>query len=356
MSTIAETIPYERQSDVQSNRLCGAASLAMVYRSFNKTVAQAEIWPKISRRNNLGSLSSATYLMCQDAVSRGFASLAIQVKHPLQTLRLCRERGIRAILSHRLRDDLPTGHYTVFADLDTESVVLHDPYYGPSRRLSHQKLLELWSPGYPDSEITGNVLIGVAARPAGQPAASRLCPECGTEMPASVNCAACDRPIALEPAALLGCVRPSCSARMWNYLCCPSCDYVWSFQPGSSPSQGPGQARADSEQDPWHLDRLFGELDTFCARLRSLPSTAANPEILPYLDFIQGSKEKLRLAQTEELVRRKEQQARLSQMRQHYGRKEAEILKKREDVGKPGAAPDGNALVQALLKSLGLSR
>jgi len=348
-----ETIPFERQTDAQGNRMCGAAALAMVYRSLGTTATQAEIWPRIFRRSTGGSLASATYLMCQDALHRGFASLAIQVKHPLQTLRVCRDSGIRAILSHRLREDLPTGHYTVLVDLDADDVVLHDPYYGPSRRLAQQALLDLWRPGYPDAEITGHVLIGVAARPpAGPP--SPPCPECGTVMPASVACAVCDRPIALEPSALLGCVRAGCPARMWNYLCCPSCDHVWSFQPGSPSARGEAPAAGGSEQDPWNLERLFGELDNVLARLRSLPSAAANPAVVPYLDFIQSSKERLRLAQTEEVARRRERQSRLSEMRRKYGEQEASILKKRDGTDKPGSPLDGDSLVQALLKGHGL--
>src|SRR5512140_3387987 len=94
----ASTIPYERQEDLQTNRMCGAASLSMIYRSFGETVPQAEIWSRISKHNRSGSLASTTYLMAQDALGRGFSALAIQVKHPLQVLRLCRENGIRVVL------------------------------------------------------------------------------------------------------------------------------------------------------------------------------------------------------------------------------------------------------------------
>jgi hypothetical protein len=36
-----------------------------------------------------------------------------------------------------LQPDSPTGHYTVLVDLDNKSAVLHDPHFGPSRRVSH---------------------------------------------------------------------------------------------------------------------------------------------------------------------------------------------------------------------------
>jgi hypothetical protein len=351
LSTTPETIPYERQSDPQGNRMCGAASLAMVYRSFGKTVPQEEIWRQISKRNSLGSLSSATYRMCRDAVQRGFAALAIQARFPLQALRLCRENGIRVILSHRLREDLPTGHYTTFLEIDAESTVLHDPYYGPSRRLSNAQLLELWRPGYPDSEITGNVLIGISRQPS--PAPSPACPLCGTAIPASVPCAACDRPIVLQPAALLGCIATSCAGRMWNYLCCPECDYTWSF--AADGMREPPPAEASSEQDPWNLAALFGELDKFCAHIRALPAAAGRADIAQQLSFIEAGKEKLKLAQSEQVVRRREQEVRLSTMEKTYGQQEAAVLKRKEEINKPGEALDGNSLARALLKNLGLT-
>jgi len=153
MSGAAAAIPYERQSDAQTNRDCGAACLSMVYRSLGQAVAQAEIWPAIAKENRFGSISSTTHLMAKDALSRGFAALAFQARHPLLSLQQCRDLGIRAILNHRLNPQRPTGHYTVLVDIDDKDVVLHDPFYGPSRQLSHAELLDLWQPNFPGSEI-----------------------------------------------------------------------------------------------------------------------------------------------------------------------------------------------------------
>jgi hypothetical protein len=197
----AITIPYEAQFDPQVKRTCGAACLSMVYRSFGKDVAQAEIWPAVAKQNRLGSLASTTYLMAQDALSRGFAAIAVQAQHPLQALRLCRDHGIRAILNHRLKQDVATGHYTVLVDIDDKNVVVHDPSYGPSRCLSHAELLELWQPRFPSSEIIGYVLIGIAA----QPPALSACELCRTPIPATVECPKCKKNVRLRPAAL--CVR-----------------------------------------------------------------------------------------------------------------------------------------------------
>ena len=135
----------------------------MVYRSLGKEVAPTEIWPAIAKENRFGSIASTTHLMAKDALSRGFAAVAFQARHPLQTLRLCCESGMRAILNHRLAPDSPAGHYTVLVDMDARDVVLHDPFYGPSRRVPHAELLELWQPRFPNSEIAGYLLIGIAA-------------------------------------------------------------------------------------------------------------------------------------------------------------------------------------------------
>src|SRR5579863_4527194 len=98
-STIA--VPYEKQPEPQTYRGCGAACLSMVYKSFGKEIPEAEIWPLIAKPNRFGSVSSTTHLMARHAISQGLNAVAIQARHPIQVLRLCREAGIRAILNHR---------------------------------------------------------------------------------------------------------------------------------------------------------------------------------------------------------------------------------------------------------------
>ena len=348
MSTAPNAIPYERQVDPDSSRTCGAACLSMVYRSLGRNVAQAEIWPKISKRNRFGSLASTTHLMAQDASSRGFAALAIQARHPLQVLRVCRQRGVRAIVNHRFQQDAPTGHYSVVVAVGADGVVLHDPYLGPERRLPHAELLELWQPRYPDAEIMGNVLIGIAA----EPQAAVSCAECGTAIPESVECPSCGKLVALQPAALIGCVAADCAARMWNYLCCSSCDTTWTFGIEAPPADEiPG-----NERDPWNLGPVFGELDRFCAHILTLPAAATRPEIRRYLDFIQASKERLKLAQVEEFVQRNAALSQLSTLQRQSGQEEEALLKAKEEIQRTGATPDGDALARALLKDLGLIR
>ena len=353
MSTAS--IPYEKQSDPQSNRMCGAACLSMVYRSLGKEVQQGEIWPAIAKPNRFGSIASTTHLMARDAVSRGFGAVAIQARHPMQVLWLCRQTGIRAILNHRLRRDSAAGHYTVLVDLDDKNVVLHDPFLGPARSLSHAELLELWQPHFPNAEIAGNVLIGVAALPSVVPA----CQFCHTPIPSKVDCPQCKNPVGLQPGALLGCVTDGCIARMWNYVCCPSCDYVWTFGAQTSPA---GTTASDvpppppASEDPMNLSVLFGELDKFCNHVLSLPAAVNHPDIKRNMEAIAARKEQLKLAQVEALAHLKTHQAQMANMVQATKEKQEAHRQRVEELNKPSPPLDGDALGRALLKNLGFTR
>jgi hypothetical protein len=288
-------------------------------------------------------------------VQRGFDVVTIQARHPLQALRLCRDSGIRAILNHRLTHDAATGHYTVLVDIDDHDVILHDPFFGPSCHLSHAELLELWQPRLPNSEIVGNVLIGIAVRSAAVPA----CQVCGTPMPSSVECPQCAKAIGLTPGALLGCTTGDCAARMWNYICCPSCDFMWTFsvQPPRATSSGlspDAQAASAAADDPWNLSRVFSELDKFCSHVLSLPAAAAHPDIKQQIAFILASKERLKLAQAEELVHRKTREEQLANLQRETAQREEAHRERLEELETPSPPLDGDALSRALLRSLGL--
>jgi predicted double-glycine peptidase len=362
MNAIAATaIPYEKQSDQQTNRACGAACLSMVYRSYGKDISQAQIWQAIAKPNRFGSLSSTTHLMAGDALNRGFGAVAIQARHPLQALRICQQSDIRVILNHRLKHDVATGHYSVLVGIDDKNVVLHDPFYGPSRRLSHAELLELWQPRFPSCEIVGNALIGVLTPSPPIPA----CQLCCTPFPSNVECPKCKKPVGLQPIALLGCMSGDCMARMWNYICCPSCDYTWTFSlhpPQASARAGtPDASRASkpviqvgaSSAPALDVNKLFGEVDKFCAHILGIPGAANHPEIKKQLDHITASKEKFKLAYAEQL-------AHGTMLKEHFAaiakkaKEQKEATRKRiEELNTPSPPLDGNALGHALLKNLG---
>ena len=346
-------IPYEKQIDPARQRGCGAASLAMVYRSFGKDVPQEAIWPAIAKPNRFGQVSSTTHLMTAHAMSQGFAAMAIQARHPMQVLRICRDAGIRAILNHRVQAGSPVGHYTVLVDLDDKNVVLHDPLAGAAQRITHAELAQLWQPVSANSEIAGNVLIGIAQPSAPTPA----CEFCHTTIPAQIKCPSCGKAVALAPAPLLGCIRDGCIARMWNYVSCPSCDFFWSFNETDGPpvafSAAPPKLTEAPLPEMPPLEKVFEAIDTFCAKISSMPGLADRADLKAQLDFIRSGKDRLRAAQAEQE----------SQLRSHADQLSARVLESRamveahlkraEGLGAPLAPLDGNALGQALLKNLG---
>lgn len=347
------TIPYERQSDPEAGRTCGAACLSMVYRSFGKDVPQTEIWPAISKPNQFGSLASTTHLMTQDVLNRGLSAVAIQARHPLQALRLCHEGKIRAILNHRLQPDVGTGHYTVMVDLDDNSVVLHDPYFGPSQRVSAAELNALWQPRFPNAEIVGNVLIAIASDPPPPPA----CQFCHTVIPLSAVCPRCRKPINLRPAAVLGCINPRCIARMWNYICCPACDFM--LDASAQPADGTGDAASadaaprDAAVEPATLNRMFAEIDKFCSQIQSMPGAGKHVELQQQLEALKGTRTAVMQALATAAVHVQTHKDQLAAFLQAANARGEEQRKKMSEVNAPATPLDGNALGRALLKDLG---
>lgn len=357
MSATPVVIPYEKQSDPQVNRGCGAACLSMVYRSFGKEVPQAEIWPVIAKPNRFGSVASTSHLMALDANKRGFAAVAIQARHSLQVLRLCRDAGIRAILNHRAGKDSASGHYSVFVDLDDKVVVLHDPFAGPSRRIPHDELLDLWRPKSADSEIIGLGLIVIA-----DPAVPAVleCEFCHTPIPPRVECPRCKQPVGLRPNVPLGCVNNACIARMWNFVTCPSCDYTWSFtvqsghtSPVMSASQPEAKAEKEDKMEPVSLAPMLAELNKFCDHILTLPGAAENADIRRQMDLLAVVKEKLALSRAEGLFHLKVHEERMAAMTAAAKANAEAHQKKMDAANQPAPHLDGGALAEALLKDLG---
>jgi hypothetical protein len=358
-ATAMVTVPFESQSDPQNRRDCGAACLSMVYRSLGKEVAPAEIWPAIAKENTYGSIASTTHLMAKDALSRGFSAVAFQASHPLEALRHCRESGTRAILNHRPTSDSPAGHYSVLVDVDARDVVLHDPFYGPARRMPHAELLELWRPLPRISEIAGYTLIAISAPPP-TPAPCWLCQ---TPMLAQIACPSCKQPVLLQPTSILGCMNAECVAHMWNYICCPSCDCGLTSTSQAAPlPPGPSSLEVPAAQQPsagpanaLDFTRLFAAVDKFCSHILTIPGAADHPGIKQRLDFLAASKEKLKLGAAESLERHRAHQEQLAGMMQSAKANEEAHRKKMEALNRPSPPLDGNSLGRALLKNLGFT-
>ena len=200
--------------------MCGAAALAMVYRSLDLSCSQREVWGEIAQPDRDGRLAAKTHLLARDAVRRGLAAVVLEAADPWPILGRAAATETRVILNHRLEAESSSGHYTVLVDVDEEHVTLHDPRLGPFRRIGRAEFLELWLPGSDPSEIVGHVLIGIET----SSELRRDCPVCGTAVPRTAICAGCGATIRLRPVAVLGCVRADCSNRIWRRVFCPECD------------------------------------------------------------------------------------------------------------------------------------
>ena len=363
MNTLEAVIKYEKQHDLKGSRTCGAACLSMVYRSFGKKIAQDEIWPAIAKPNRFGSLSSTTHLMTRDALKRGIAAVAIQARSPLQALKGCRDKGICAILNHRLRDDAATGHYSVLIDLDDRNVVLHDPLYGPARRLLHSELLQIWKPRFPTCEIAGNVFIALSV----QSDARQRCALCNTPFPSHLECPTCKAPICLQPAQILGCLWDDCAERHWERICCPECDHLLSVGPKPpSPAMAGAPVAPGSPETPkpekrssapsLDLNKVFGEVDKFTALILARPGVANHPEIKKQLDHIAASKDKIRVEYADHLARSAAFMEQLSTTAREASEQKEAHRRKLEELIRPLPPLDGDALGQQLLKNIGLIR
>jgi len=356
MSSAAKAIPYEKQSEALTGRACGAACLSMVYRSLGMEVPQDEIWPAIAKENHLGQVSSTTYLMARDALNRGFSAVAIQAHQPLHALRVCRANDICAILNHRVRRDSAAGHYTVLVDIDDKKVVVHDPLLGAGRSLSHAELLDLWLPRGAKSEIAGGVLIAICGP---EVAPVTACKFCRTPIPLRVDCPQCQKPTNLHPAGVLGCINLGCVARLWNWVCCPSCDYAFSFHAGAKPAAAPKAATASPEDKPVpqvDVAKLFAEIDKFTALIQSVPAAANHPDVKQQLEFIAASKEQFKAAYEKQVAHRAALVNQLTQVQKKHEQEKAAQLAKIEELNKPLPPLDGDALARAVLKNLGFTK
>jgi hypothetical protein len=211
-------LPYERQG--LSTGMCGAAALCMVYRSFDVICSQDEVWPTIAASSPSGSPRARTYLLCADALRRGFAAVTLQVRQALDLLRAALEHEVRVIVHHRQSLNSRWGHYSVLVGMDEDSVALHDPAAGPARWFDQAEWLKLWRPGWANNEVRGNLAVFIDRREAESP----HCRTCELVVPPQVPCPTCRKEIPLQPAAVLGCPDFNCPERTWELLFCPWCD------------------------------------------------------------------------------------------------------------------------------------
>ena len=211
-------IPYEAQDHPAA---CGAAALAMVYRSLGLIESQELIWRCIESGSTRGTLTIA---LARHALDRALLASVVQVSDPWMLLERCGEQNVRVIVSHRLESGRRGGHFSVLTALDEDAVMLHDPFLGP-RRLLRNDFLELWQAARPGATIAGSIVLTIGVE---HPVLAWACPLCDRNGMETVRCASCGGAFAIGPMAILGCLRQGCPMRSWERLHCPYCDHAWS--------------------------------------------------------------------------------------------------------------------------------
>ena len=148
---------YERQF---GHGRCGAAALAMVYRSFGLAADQELIWNELQDYPK-GQTRTRTFHLARNALEHGLSPVVVRVRKPAPFL-LADFSHVRMILVCRMRRDSGWGHFSLFLGANGQTVSLHDPLFGPNRPVELTEFLELWTPRNNNDEITQNVAVLIA--------------------------------------------------------------------------------------------------------------------------------------------------------------------------------------------------
>lgn len=211
---------YEKQ---QTDRMCGAAALAMAFRYFGMEADQAAIWREVARLDEYGRMSAPTHRIAQFAQQQGLDAIVLHARRPKELIARLADSALVAIINQRLLMQTPHRHYSVTAKVTDEAVVLHDPYYGPRRAYSMNEFLELWS-SHPENPLAaGDILIALAKRTDPESPLFQ-CSVCGQQTPRSIACPRCKEALSLAPAIALGCAAVHCLERAWDVVFCTCCD------------------------------------------------------------------------------------------------------------------------------------
>ena len=145
-------IPYEKQHDTTGNRMCAAATMVMVLRSFNQICSQEDLWNEIKSPDGHGSYYGKSHKLALSFLNRGLKSVCLSTKDPIKLLKICQEHSNRVILGHILKKDFIHGHFTVFTKITNNFVYVNDPAlgsnFGKGRKISHNDLLKLAGNSY----------------------------------------------------------------------------------------------------------------------------------------------------------------------------------------------------------------
>lgn len=128
-------VPYLPQTDA----LCGGAAAAMVFRYWGDAHADVQAFaPLVDRRR--GGIADG--VLVEAVVQRGWRAAAGPGSPDM--LRRHLAGGEPTVIL--IEDRATRYHYVVVVGADDDHVVVHDPAWGPSRRLTNAELTRLWRP------------------------------------------------------------------------------------------------------------------------------------------------------------------------------------------------------------------
>ncbi len=211
---------FQRQPADRQRRMCGAAALAMAMGMQGHRVPLQTVWDAVAGDDPYGSLAARSFRLAAFARQRGLEAAVLQAEpsRSWQALRRCAELGLAVVLNHRIAGDREEGHFTTMVQRARDHLVVHDPGWGPHRRIARRELETLWRPRV-GGEISGHVLIVVGGgRPGGRSA----------RQAADGVCYRCGRVFCCTPAAIF---RPAdwLTEPLWRRFFCLHCDA--SFRP-----------------------------------------------------------------------------------------------------------------------------
>jgi len=186
-----QDIPYVKQWLPGNNKgACGAACLAMVYKSFNKEFDQKSIFYKIAIKVKDGS-ACANFLMARDALRRGFYAINLEIRRPRDFIELFKngniDDSVRVIVTQRPTMDAKDWHETVLVEVTDKHVIVHDPLLKPSRRIGKEVFLKMWAGGMVTPNAHNNKIVAVAEKKSRR----NNCLICGRHISDFTRCPSC---------------------------------------------------------------------------------------------------------------------------------------------------------------------
>ena len=139
LATLVVALSLEVPFLPQTEALCGGAAVSMVFRYWGDRHAGAEQFAELVDRRAGGI---ADDILIDAVTERGWP--ALRLAGSLDTLQEQLEARRPPIIL--VADGRTRYHYVVVTGMDDGNVVVHDPAWGPSRRIPKAELLRTWKP------------------------------------------------------------------------------------------------------------------------------------------------------------------------------------------------------------------